>query len=110
MSTNPKECPYHLGMSRQRINCTGIVPGSEVRQSYASPGMEKRNYAQFCGSNYHRCPTAQMLNALYARFQVHPCPNNSEVECLHPDQCRRCGWNPAVADARLADFQDRQHR
>ena len=107
MEENPKKCPYLLRVSRQKITCTGIVPGSEMHQVYPSPGLEKEDTALLCHSNYHRCPTARMLNGLHFRFQVHPCPHNDEVECLHPDQCHHCGWNPTVATARLAVFLNR---
>ncbi len=104
MSKNPRICPYYQNMTRQQITCTGIVPGCEIRQSFASPGMEKRNYDRFCSSNYHRCPTAQMLNTLHFAFHPNTCHCNSEVECLHPDECHRCGWSPVVARDRLERF------
>lgn len=102
MHQNPRECPYFQSLSRQQIRCTGIVPGNEIRHSYDRPGAEKQNYTLLCGSAYHRCPTAQMLNTLHSRFRVYTCPNNSALECLHPEDCRRCGWNPSVARDRLA--------
>lgn len=31
-----------------------------------------------------------------------PCPHNSEVVCRYKEKpCATCGWNPAVAKARL---------
>ena len=104
MHQNTRECPYFLGMHRQCIHCTGVTDGCHIVQSFSRPGMEKDCYSRFCSGSYHRCPTAQMLNGLYLRFQIHACPNNSEVECLHPDQCHLCGWHPDVARDRLARF------
>lgn len=108
MHENPKKCPYHLGTSRQKITCAGIVPGSKIHQAYSIAGEEMKDYLLLCCCNYHRCPTAQMLNGIHFRFQAQSCPNNKGVECLHPNQCQRCGWNPSVAQARLIAFMNRQ--
>ena len=33
-----------------------------------------------------------------------PCPRNIAVECADQTQCARCGWNPKVAEKRLANI------
>lgn len=30
------------------------------------------------------------------------CIYNRNIQCLDPSQCSRCGWDPEVAEARLA--------
>lgn len=104
MAKNPKECPYFIAMSRQKIKCKGIVEGCEIQQGYPTAGKEKEHYAECCYRAYHRCPTAQMLNMVWHEYGVHVCPYNSGVDCLHADECDRCGWNPGVADERLKRF------
>ena len=104
MSNNPKKCPYYIGMGHQIIICKGIIPGCKIQQVHSAPGKEKAHYAEFCCNAYHRCATALLINTAWNEFEVKPCPNNSEVDCLHQDECRRCGWNPVVAEHRLKQF------
>ena len=104
MTDNPQRCPYYVRMGRQIIACTGIFPGSELHQGFSEPGATKEHYKGFCCCVYHSCSTARMLNEELHKFEVHICPNNSGVDCLHPDECSRCGWNPEVAEKRLTQY------
>ena len=104
MSENPKECPYFFGMSRQTITCRGVVPGCTIGQSFWSVRAKKAHYAEYCHSCYNRCEAALAINSVWKQFDVRPCPHNGEVDCLHQDECDRCGWNPEVTTERLSRY------
>ena len=107
MSNNPKECPFFVSIGHQQIVCRGMVPGCNLQQGFSEPGTEKRHYAEFCNNAYNRCTTAQMLNDALCEFKVYVCPNNSEVECIHTEECSKCGWDYNVAQARLRRYLEK---
>lgn len=53
--------------------------------------------AKYCS---RRCAN-QKGNAKRVRKEPLRCPHNQEVYCEKP-QCDSCGWNPVVAEERLA--------
>ena len=106
MPNNPKICPYFLSISMQKITCRGFVPGYKLNQGFSRVGMEKEHYAEYCSNSYHRCQMATIINSVWNQFDIQPCPNNSEVECLHQNECERCGWNPVVAAERLRKWME----
>jgi hypothetical protein len=42
------------------------------------------------------------------RYLVRTCPHNEEVRCNHVN-CKRCGWNPEVAEARNKAFMEKKY-
>lgn len=107
MAKNPEKCPYFIRMRRQIIVCKGCIAGCDMHQGYAEAGMEEEHYAVYCCRNYHSCITSQMLNTVWNEYEVSICRYNSGVDCLHEDECDRCGWNPAVAADRLRKWTEK---
>lgn len=107
MANNPKVCPYFEAINQHKVMCKGMEPGINICQGFTSPAEKKPQYELFCGAAYHRCGIASMLNDRYHKFEASSCPNNRMVECLHTDDCSRCGWNPDVKKKRLAAIAEK---
>ena len=101
VSTNPKQCPYLLGISTCKINCRELAPGVAVEQCFSSDGEASQHYAQYCAGEYYLCPVAEELNEIYRQYEDSPCPYNRNVLCFFKDTCHRCGWDPVVSLDRL---------
>lgn len=35
------------------------------------------------------------------------CQHNQWIECLKPESCAKCGWNPEVAQRRLEEIKEK---
>lgn len=104
MEKNSRNCPYLISRTRYAITCKGIMPGISLEQGFEKPGMSTDHHAQYCCGNYNACATARMINTVRHEYIISVCPHNSGVDCLHEDECERCGWNPVVAERRLQHF------
>lgn len=55
-------CPFFIGKDRNKIVCEGIVAGSSMSMSFASPADCVTWRKDFCSKDYPLCPFAGFLN------------------------------------------------
>lgn len=102
MSNSTNVCPYYRGVSAAIIHCTGVERCINADLTFPQ-GADRAAYCErFCLGKYSEC---DILGALDEAYRT--CPHNRSVHCLQTDDCCRCGWNPVVAEQRLADIRRR---
>lgn len=106
MSSNPKVCPFLIQTKRQTIICKGVNEENQIHTAFADAKDLQEYSCRYCNRDYHRCYIAAPLNNIYKLIDDTPCPYNDGVECLHKDECKRCGWNPVVAAERLRKWME----
>lgn len=67
------------------------------------PGRKRSKYCNWdCYCKYRKAASLGVESYEEEEILMDPCRFNDGVRCLSQSECDQCGWNPEVAERRLA--------